>query len=106
MIGNQFFNRRRRDFADPGRCVRFWSAEQKAAPDVPPIEAHGLEGCCSVLRARGSGRQRDTPASSERGGRSPRHQANCTLLIVISVTVEPVNSSGDLRIRMDSGQEA
>jgi hypothetical protein len=30
------------NFANPGRCVRFWSAEQKATPDVAPIAAHGF----------------------------------------------------------------
>jgi hypothetical protein len=30
-------DRRTRNFTDPGRCVRCWSAEQKATPDVTPI---------------------------------------------------------------------
>jgi hypothetical protein len=60
---------------------------------------------CSVLRARGSGRQRDSPAPSEQGVQftAPSHElhvANRDL-----GTVEHVNYNGDLRIRMDSGQE-
>ena len=73
--------------------------KQKATPDVAPIAAHGLQGCCSVLRARGSGRQRDTPAPSERGFSSPRHQANCTLLIVISV----LSNTSILAATLESG---
>jgi hypothetical protein len=55
------FDRQRKNFADPGRCVRLCIAEQKAAPDVVPIAAHGLQVRCTVLRPRGRGRQRALP---------------------------------------------
>jgi hypothetical protein len=58
------FRSAQEEFCRP-RCVRFWSAEQKATPDVAPIAPHGSQACCCVLRARGSSRQGVTLAPSE-----------------------------------------
>jgi len=72
---DQFFDRRRSNFANPARCVRFSSA-QKKPQDVAPIAAHGSQICCCVLRV---GAAADNASLSRRASRkfsSPCHHTN------------------------------
>jgi len=83
--------------------VRFWSAEQKPYWTSRRLR---LMACRFAAQFLGLGRRptRATPAPGEQGVQftapSHEHVANRDL-----GTVEHVNSNGDLRIGMDSGQE-
>jgi hypothetical protein len=92
----------KRNFADPGRCAPFWSAEQKATPYVAPIAAHGLQVRCSALRALGSSRQRVSLPRRRVGVQFTAPARDLHVPNRDLGTVEHVNSNGDLGIRMDS----
>jgi len=64
-----------------------------------------LQVRCSVPRARGSGRQRATPAPGEQAVQFTAPSKELQVANRVLGTVEHVNSDGDLGIRMDSGQE-
>lgn len=81
-----------------------WSAEQKATPDIAPIAAHGSQVRCWFLGLEAAVDKAPLPRQASRGSvhllSHEMQVANRDL-----GTVEHVNSNGDLRIRMDSGQE-
>jgi hypothetical protein len=61
------FDSRSSNSADPDRCVYFLSAGQRATPGVAPIATRDMQVTVQFFKARGSGRQRVTPAPGEQG---------------------------------------